>query len=108
MSLFARDTVILVFSGSYPAREYVLSAGLTNAFFGCLSISTYYLFAYKYWTASFAIKKFGKKRRKEQKAAIKAEEAKISGIQELATTQDAIEEERKRDEIEKPATMSTD
>ena len=51
--LFIRDIVIALFHNSEPSLLYTWIAGILEVLYICVDITAYWLFAYKYWTASF-------------------------------------------------------
>ena len=51
--LFLRDIVIILFHYDEPSKAYFWIAGTLEVLYVVTDISAYWLFAYKYWTASF-------------------------------------------------------
>ena len=77
--LFARDITVLYGHGT-TSTIYRIGAGVLTVALSTLDITTYWLFAHKYWTASFVIR--GKKKRREtgaQSSAIQDDSTLISG-----------------------------
>ena len=55
LALFVRDATVLVFRSRNPSHVYRASTLLLSACYGLASTCTFWMFAYKYWTASLSI-----------------------------------------------------